>query len=61
MLPPPQLPRDLPGCACFQANLALHEKRAMVWSMIFAGITTIITDVILLFTCGDYSSYSEEL
>lgn len=29
--------------------------------MIFAGITTVITDIILLFTCGDYASYAEEL
>lgn len=33
----------------------------MVWSMIFAGVTTIVTDLILLFTCGDYSSYATEL
>ena len=29
--------------------------------MIFADITTIVTDVILLFTCGDYTSYATEL
>lgn len=38
-----------------------HDQRAMVWSMIFAGVTTIITDIILLFTCGNYASYAEEL
>ncbi|KAF3765011.1 amino acid transporter [Cryphonectria parasitica EP155] len=42
-------------------NAAEDAPRAMVWSMIFAGVTTIVTDLILLFTCGNYASYAEEL
>lgn len=33
----------------------------MVWSMIFAGITTIVTDLILLFCCGNYEAYSDTM
>ncbi|KAF4436314.1 choline permease [Fusarium austroafricanum] len=31
--------------------------RAMVWSMVLSGLATIITDLILLFCCGNYSKY----
>lgn len=36
-------------------------KRAMVWSMVFAGVTTIITDLILLFCCGNYEAYYDSM
>ncbi|KAJ4403433.1 hypothetical protein N0V82_010652 [Gnomoniopsis sp. IMI 355080] len=42
-------------------NAAEDAPRAMVWSMIFAGITTIVTDLILLFTCGNYEVYLQQL
>ncbi|KAF4469585.1 choline permease [Fusarium albosuccineum] len=38
-------------------NAAKDAPRAMVWSMIFSGVMTLITDLVLLFCCGNYEEY----
>ncbi|KAF5009322.1 hypothetical protein FDECE_4451 [Fusarium decemcellulare] len=42
-------------------NAAKDAPRAMVWSMIFSGVMTLITDLVLLFCCGNYDKYATAL
>ncbi|ETS80657.1 hypothetical protein PFICI_08186 [Pestalotiopsis fici W106-1] len=42
-------------------DAAKDAPRAMVWSMVFASVTAIASDLILLFCCGDYEAYAEAL
>ncbi|KAH7151172.1 amino acid permease-domain-containing protein [Fusarium sp. MPI-SDFR-AT-0072] len=38
-------------------NASQDAPRAMVWSMVLSGVATIVTDLILLFCCGNYAEY----
>ncbi|KAF5675052.1 choline permease [Fusarium circinatum] len=38
-------------------NASQDAPRAMVWSMVLSGVATIVTDLILLFCCGNYTEY----
>ncbi|KAJ4022699.1 hypothetical protein NW752_000091 [Fusarium irregulare] len=42
-------------------NASQDAPRAMVWSMVLSGIATIVTDLILLFCCGNYAEYMTSL
>lgn len=36
-------------------------QRAMIWSMVLSGVATLVTDLILLFCCGNYAEYVTSL
>ncbi|KAF5707560.1 choline permease [Fusarium mundagurra] len=42
-------------------NASQDAPRAMVWSMVLSGVATIVTDLILLFCCGNYTEYATAL
>ncbi|KAF4986134.1 hypothetical protein FGRMN_10971 [Fusarium graminum] len=42
-------------------NASQDAPRAMVWSMVLSGVATIVTDIILLFCCGNYAQYVTSL
>ncbi|KAH8667116.1 amino acid permease-domain-containing protein [Xylariales sp. PMI_506] len=42
-------------------DAARDAPRAMVWSMVLASVTAIVSDLILLFCCGNYEAYAETL
>ncbi|CAG7563220.1 unnamed protein product [Fusarium equiseti] len=42
-------------------NASQDAPRAMVWSMVLSGVATIVTDLILLFCCGNYAEYVTSL
>ncbi|KAI8658002.1 hypothetical protein NCS57_01180600 [Fusarium keratoplasticum] len=42
-------------------NAAEDAPRAMVWSMVFSGVMTLITDLVLLYCCGNYETYAVAL
>ncbi|XEV01310.1 hypothetical protein FSHL1_006597 [Fusarium sambucinum] len=42
-------------------NASQDAPRAMVWSMVLSGVATIVTDLVLLFCCGNYAEYVTSL